>query len=368
MAGENPDEGCYGATDEFQQKSVGARMFIAVAGPAANIAFAIAILFGLYLAGVQEPKGAVIVGQVAGNSAAEKAGVLPGDELIAFGGKPVRSWEQFVQEAALSGSAPRPLQVVRGGETRELTLAPEMDPRFGIALTGLVGEWDIGARRVLPGSPAEKAGVKTGDVIESIDGEPVATSIGLVEMVNGSKGRPLAFGIVRDGKPLALTIAPRLDDADKRWRIGIELAAIVPTQTVRRGVAESFQASLATTWDHATMIFRTLGRIFAGDVKLKALSGPIGIMQMISGTLQQGVQQFLQFTAMLNTNLGVMNLLPLAITDGGLILLLLIEAIRRKPVSPKVQGAINRVGMSAFIALFLFITFHDILRIPMFLN
>jgi regulator of sigma E protease len=368
MAGENPDEGGYGATDEFQQKSVGARIFIAVAGPAANIAFAIAILFGLYLVGVQEPKGAVIVGQVAGNSAAEKAGVLPGDELLSFDGKPVRSWEDFVQEAALSGSAPRPLEVARGGETKRLTLAPEMDARFGIALTGLVGTWDIGARRVLPGSPAEKAGLKTGDIIQSIDGEPVSTSIALVEMVNGSKGRPLTLGLARDGKPVTLTVTPRLDDADKRWRIGIELASIVPTHTVRRGVAESFKASLATTWGHATLIFRTLGRIFTGDVKLKALSGPLGIVQMISGTLQQGMQQFLQFTALLNTNLGVMNLLPLAITDGGLILLLLIEAIRRKPVSPKVQGAINRVGMSFFIALALFITFHDILRIPMFLN
>src|SRR5215217_4288158 len=179
MAGENPDEGGYGNTDEFQQKSVSARIFIAVAGPAANILFALAILFGLFLYGVQEPKGAVIVGQVAEGSAAEKAGVLPGDELLAFGGKPVRSWEGFVQEAALSGSAVRAHEIERDGEKKQLQLTPELDPRFGIALTGLVGTWDIAARRVLPGSAAEQAGFQNGDLIQSIDEEPVSTSVAL---------------------------------------------------------------------------------------------------------------------------------------------------------------------------------------------
>jgi regulator of sigma E protease len=131
---------------------------------------------------------------------------------------------------------------------------------------------------------------------------------------------------------------------------------------------ESAKAAASTTWGHATLVFRTFGKLITGDVHVKALSGPIGIVQMISGSLQQGVQKFIEFTALLNTNLGVLNLLPLAITDGGLILLLLIEAVRRKPVSPRVQGAISRVGVAFFITLFLFITFQDILRIPMFLD
>jgi regulator of sigma E protease len=133
-------------------------------------------------------------------------------------------------------------------------------------------------------------------------------------------------------------------------------------------VVASAKASLTTTRDHATVVFRTFGRLLTGDVKVKALSGPIGIVQMISLSLQRGVQEFIEFTALLNTNLGVLNLLPLAITDGGLILLLLIEAVRRKPVSARVQGAISRVGVAFFVTLFAFILFQDILRIPMFLN
>jgi regulator of sigma E protease len=116
------------------------------------------------------------------------------------------------------------------------------------------------------------------------------------------------------------------------------------------------------------LVFRTFGKIITGQVHLKALSGPIGIVQMIAGSLRQSLQKFLEFMALLNTNLGVLNLLPLAITDGGLVLFLLVEAVRRKPLSLRTQGVINRLGISFFVMLFLFVTFHDFLRIPWLLD
>lgn len=368
MAGENPDEGGYGNTDEFQSKSVPARIFIAVAGPAANILFALALLFGLYLSGVQEPKPGLTVGHVEEKSAGARAGVLPGDEILSFAGKPMRDWEQFVQEAALSGDKPEPLRIRRAGIENTVTLAPEMNSRFGVALTGILGEWEVAIHKVMPGRAADKAGLLPGDVIESVDGTPIPSATALVEMIHGSKGRPLLLAVRRNKAPLEISVSPLYDAEMKRWMIGIQPAGVVPTVLVRRGPAASAQAAAATTWKHATLVFRTFGSLFSGDVHVKALSGPIGIVQMISGSLQQSTQKFIEFTALLNTNLGVLNLLPLAITDGGLILLLLIEAVRRKPVSPRVQGAINRVGVAFFVTLFLFITFQDILRIPMFLD
>jgi regulator of sigma E protease len=372
MAGENPDEGGYGATDEFQQKSVPARLWIAVAGPLANILFALAVLFGLYLAGVQEPKQGLVVGHVEAGSAGEKAGVKVGDEIIAYAGKPMENWEGFVQEAALSGDELRPLNIVRDGKTEQLELEAKPDPRFGVALTGILGEWEVSIHKLMPGKPAAQAGLKTGDVIERIDGAAVPTSIALIDMINGSKGRTLNVAVRRGSggqtENLVIPVAPAYDSASKRYLIGVYPASLIPTELVRRDVIESARLSAITTWGHATLVFRTFGKIFTGQVQVKALSGPIGIVQMISGSLQQSLQKFLEFTALLNTNLGIMNLLPLAITDGGLILLLLIEAVRRKPVSAKTQNIISRVGMTFFIALFLFITFQDILRIPMLLN
>src|SRR3990172_2353722 len=136
MAGENPDDGGYGNTDEFRMKSIPVRLFIAVAGPAANLVFAVAILFCLYLVGVQEPKSSLIVGSVEKASAGEKAGVRPGDEILRFQDRPMRDWEGFVQEAALQAGRPKPLFLRRAGRETTLVLVPEMDLRFGVALTG----------------------------------------------------------------------------------------------------------------------------------------------------------------------------------------------------------------------------------------
>lgn len=266
-----------------------------------------------------------------------------------------------------SGRA-KPLEIRRAGRDTVLSLTPQMDPRFGVALTGILGEWEVQVNKVMPGMPAEKSGFQTGDVIESVDGTKIPSSMALVEMVNGSKGRPLSFTMRRAGKPLQIELSPALDNSSGRYLIGIYPANVIPTELVHRNVVQSAQASVLKTWEHATLIFRTLAGLLTGQVKLKALSGPIGIVQMIAGSLHQSVQKFLEFMALLNTNLGVMNLLPLAITDGGLVMFLLIEAVRRKPLSLRTQGVINRVGFSFFIGLFLFVTFHDILRSPWLLD
>ncbi len=368
MAGENPDEGGYGNTDEFRVKPVPVRIFIALAGPTANLIFAFVILFGLYLAGVQEPKNAMIVGHVEKGSAAEKAGVLPGDQILAFKGNLTRDWETFMQDAAMEGGRAGSLGIRRAGRDTGLILTPEMDPRFGIALTGILGEWEVTVNKLVPGKPAELSGLKVGDVIETIDSTNIPSSTALVEMINGSKGRTLHFGILRGSEKLELPLTPSFDSSAQRYLIGIYPANIVPTQLVKRGVAQSAAASVEKTWEHSTLVFRTFGGILTGHVRLKALSGPIGIVQMIAGSLRRSAQEFLEFIALLNTNLGVLNLLPLAITDGGLILFLLIEAVRRKPLSLRTQGIINRVGISFFMALFLFVTFHDILRIRWLLD
>ena len=362
MAGENPDEGGYGNTDEFRVKPIPVRIFIAIAGPAANLIFAFVILFGLYLSGVQEPKNAMVVGYVEKGSAAEKAGVQPGDEVLTFKGKPAKDWENFMQVAAMEGGTPSPLHIRRNGRDTDLTLTPEMDPRFGIALTGMLGEWEVTINKLMPNMPAEQSGLKVGDVIESVDGTKIPSSMALVEMINGSKGRNLMLGIRRGTENLQLALTPSLDADSKRYLIGIYPANVVPTQLVKRSVSQSAQTSLAKTYGDATLVFRT------GHVRLKALSGPIGIVQMIASSMRQSLQKFLEFVAMLNTNLGILNLLPLAITDGGLVLFLLIEAVRRKPLSLRTQSNINRVGISLFMALFLFVTFHDILRIRWLLD
>jgi len=368
MAGENPDDGGYGNTDEFRQKSIPVRAAIAVGGPLANIIFAIGTLFVLYQLGVEEPKYSMVVGEVDPDGAGAKAGFQSGDEILTLAGDEVKSWETFWQDVALQGGKALPVHIRRDGRDLDLTLVPEMDPRFGISQVGLVGEMKVVVSKVMPGKPAALAGLLAGDTLLRIDSTRIPSASALVEMVNGSKGRPIDVTVRRPGGEQTLTLSPIRDESGERFIMGVYPGHVVPTEVVSYGPVAALQKSVAKNWEFGTMVFKTFGSILTGRIQLKALSGPVGIIQMIAGSLRQGLQKFLEFIALLNTNLGVLNLLPLAITDGGLLLFLLIEAIRRKPLSLRVQGNINRVGLAFFLSLFLFVTFQDILRIPWFLN
>jgi regulator of sigma E protease len=368
MAGENPDDGGYGNTDAFREQSISARIAIAAAGPIFNLVFAILILFGLYLVGVQEPVKSLVVGTVDTSSTAYSSGLRPGDQILTLDEEPVRDWESLTQQVAMEAGTTLNFRVQRGNETLELQITPELNPRYGIALPGFYGEAEITVAKLIPGKPAQASGVESGDHILTVDSVAIPSATALVEMINGSQGRTVELALVRGADTLRKTVQPIKDEESGRYIIGIYPGITMPTEWVKRGPADAATAAVAKTWDYATLVFRTFGKIFTGQVQLKALSGPIGIVQMISTSLRQGTQEFLMFMALLNTNLGVLNLLPLAITDGGLILFLLLEAIRRKPLSLKTQGMINRVGLSFFILMFLFVTFHDILRIPWFLN
>jgi regulator of sigma E protease len=368
MAGESPDDGGYGNSDEFRQKPIPARLAIAVAGPAANLVFAIAILFGLYLSGVQEPNTTMIVGEVEVGSAAAAAGVLPGDEVLKLNGKPQTGWEQFMQDVAMEGGHPVPLSLRRAGKDTVVNMTSEINPKFGIAFSGISPEADVEVDKVIKGKPAEAAGLLADDKILSVDGIRIPSATSLIEMVNGSKGAPITIALERKGEKKEIQVTPVMDDASKRYIVGIYPRVIVPTMLVKRSAPEAFRKSLEKNWESGTMVLRTLSGIATGKIKMKALSGPIGIVQMIAGSLRQSVQKFLEFMALLNTNLAVLNILPLAITDGGLVVFLLLEAVRRKPLSLNTQHIINRVGISFFLLLFLFVTFQDIIRIPWFLN
>ncbi len=368
MAGESPEDGGYGNSDEFRVKPIWVRFLIAIAGPVANIIFAFVILFGLYMNGVQEPKNSMVIGEIETGSPGEKAGLLRGDEILKLNGKPVQGWELFHQDVAMEGGRAIPLEIHRADKDLTVSMIPEINPKFGIALSGINGEAEVIALEVVPGKPAQLAGLKSNDKIVAVDGIRIPSSTALIEMVNGSKGEMITVTILRGTEKMEFQMRPLLDESAKRFRIGIGTGMLVPTILVKRNVLEAMKKSMSKNAESGTMVFKTLSGILLGKIKLKALSGPIGIVQMIAGSLRQSVQKFLEFMALLNTNLAVLNILPLAITDGGVVMFLLLEWIRKKPLALSTQHTINKVGFSFFLLLFLFVTFQDIIRIPWFLN
>jgi regulator of sigma E protease len=324
MAGESPDEGGYGNSDEFRQKPIPARLAIAVAGPLANLIFAIGLLFGLYVTGVQEPKTTMVVGEVEEGSAAAAAGVKVGDEVVSLNGKAQTGWEQFMQDVAMEGGHAANLALRRNGKDTVVAMTSQINPKFGIAFSGISPEADVEIEKVIKGKPADAAGLMQDDKILSVDGIKIPSATSLIEMVNGSKGQPITISLVRKGEKKDVQVTPIMDDQSKRFIVGIYPRVIVPTELVKRGPGAALHKSLQKNWESGTMVLRTLSGIVTGKIKPKALSGPIGIVQMIAGSLRQSVQKFLEFMALLNTNLAVLNILPLAITDGGLVVFLLL--------------------------------------------
>ncbi len=367
MAGEQPDDEHTGNSDEFSSKPVPIRMSIAVAGPIVNIAFAFTVLVILYMIGVMEPvQNDVAVGRVLEDSPAQKAGMLNGDRIIALNGKPVSGMEKFFQDIVTETDNTLIITVRRDLDTLDLPVTPEMH-KSGIATIGIqFGDPAIYLHRIHPGSPSEKAGFKEGDKLLSAEGKEIPDSETFIGIVDSSQGNEILVEVLRNHEKLVIPVSPEMNDQLGRHLIGADIGyKSPPEKLVKRNFKESIIISWRDNISNSQLIFRILSRLFQGKVKPKALSGPIGILQGIGFTFRLGPEKFTKFLALISLNLGIINLLPLFITDGGIIFFLLIESVRRKPLDTRIQMKINQVAISLLIALALFITFHDILRFPM---
>jgi regulator of sigma E protease len=387
MSGEQPQDWKEGEEKpkqdprDFSAKSVPARIAIALAGPAVNILFAFFLLTALYMVGIEEPvTDQVIVGQVATDSPAEEAGVKIGDKIVALNNKPISSVQEFETSVGMNGTDPLILQILRPSKEnpaveseKNIAITPQLH-ELGMAYIGVLpNAISIQVGKVFPGSPAEKAGLKIGDKLLSINQKPITSGGMFKKEVQDSRGQAIPIAIKRGEENIEVAVNPKLTENEssdvKEWLIGIHMQPTYSQyQVVHRGLGESLVKSYETNKSYSLVIFTTLQKILRGSIPLQSLSGPVGIMQVIGTSFRANVKKFVELLAMISLNLGIMNLLPLIITDGGLVLFLLLEAIRRKPLSVNTQMRINQVAIALFITLALFITFHDVLRIPLFLN
>jgi regulator of sigma E protease len=367
MAGENPDEDRQGAPDEFQMKPKRQRAVVAVAGPLANFLSAILMLWIMFMYGVNHPTfyERPIIGHVADSSAAKEAGVMAGDSMVSVNGKKISSWDDF-EGIFLTGSATYVMDVVRGGETKQLTVRKDHNrgelyaqPPFGLfaPLPAVIG-------RVQDTMPGAKAGLMAGDTVVAINAAPVISWFQLTDLIQGgSPETPLVFSIKRPGGSAEISVVPYYHVVEKRRIVGIEVARSA-YRIVRYPPGKAFSLCLDKSWDYTTMIFTVLGKLISREVSTKELAGPVGIIPASGIVALQGLSPILNFMALISINLAVINLFPLIITDGGMLLFLLLEAIRRRPLSLKTQMAFTRFAIIFFIMFFLYVTFNDINRMP----
>jgi regulator of sigma E protease len=369
MAGEHPEEKPVKEPGDFTAKPIWQRAIVAVAGPVANYLFAMVCLYLVFLLGIKTPVYMLrpVVGDVADSSSAQKAGFLPGDSIVAINGKKVSNWEDIQRILSLQEQRNQ-IVFARGSETKSLVLplARVKTSRFPKEPTGgLLPGLPPVIGKVMDATPALAAGFRAGDTVASVNGGAVRSWDQLTSRVVhfDSAGGPLTFTIRRGGSPVLITAVPRFNKVDKRYQMGI-MAAQPAKIKVRYGPVQSIGKMLGKSWEYTTMIYDVLTKLFSKQVSPKQLAGPIGIVQMTGLVALGGPVEVMNLMALIGINLAVLNLLPLIITDGGLLFFLLIEAVRRKPLSVKSQLLINRVAITFFILLFAYVTYNDMVRLP----
>jgi len=364
----------------FNRQGVGKRFAIVAAGPLANLLLAIALYWGLFVYGSEELRARIDTPAPA--TAAAAAGLLAGDTIVEVEDAPVRSWQELrwaVLQHALDGGRIR-LSVVPEGSGNRVERAISLQ---GTSLEAEAGDVldQLGLRPVRPhlpavigrmisGGPAEQAGMAVGDRVVAIDGDPVADWAGLVERVTASEGRALAVTVERGGQSRVLEMTPALETVSGQSvaRIGVAVAEDPSLRermfaTVRYGVGEALAKAVRQTWETSVLSVSVIGRMIIGDVSWKNLSGPVTIADFAGQSAKMGIPHYLKFLALISISLGVLNLLPIPVLDGGHLLYYLVEIVKGSPVPDRIMEVGQQVGLALLVMLMAFAFYNDINRL-----
>jgi len=375
--GEVPDEQL---SQAFNRKPVLQRIAVVAAGPLVNLGFAVIVYWAMFVAGVE--KVVPIIAGVAEQTVAEQAGVRPGGELISVGGRLTESWDEVnLALAAFVGEDRDVVVEVRYPDSSTLS-------RFILELNGwrvdLENESPLMAVGIEPfrpsvpavlgelveGGQAELAGLRQGDRVTHIDGAELKDWDELVKKVQSSPLQSLLFAVENSGVSRQVNVIPAEAVAEDGTRIGFVGAAVVPVEwpaemlrTVRYGVLESIPQAFTKTWQMISLTLDSIWKMLEGILSVKNLSGPITIAKVAGASAASGVEAFASFLAYLSISLGILNLLPIPMLDGGHLLYYSVELFRGRPVSEKIQMVGLRIGMTLLFMLMGVAIFNDLMRL-----
>ncbi len=360
----------------FNRQSVGRRVAIVAAGPIANLVLAVLLLAATFVAGV--PGQRALLATPAADTPAALAGVREGDLVTAVDGASVRSWQDLRWRLLrLSGHPDASLTVERpdgSTATRLLSLeslgAADWEGNFMPAL-GLVA--DLGApiiEQVMEGKPADRAGLRAGDRIVAIDGAAVHSPADAANRTNAKPAAPVTFRIARDDAEFDTTLTTdaieqggrRVGVAGVRLKVDPAAAARLAV-TVRYGVLEAVEQGAQRTWELSVFTLKMLGRVLIGEASLKNISGPLTMADFAGQSAQAGALAFIGYLALISISLGVLNLLPVPLLDGGHLLYYFAELLKGSPVSDRAFEVGQRIGMAVLAVLMALALFNDLTRL-----
>jgi regulator of sigma E protease len=364
----------------YNRKPVWQRILVLLAGPFANFLFAAVAYWILFMAGIPALKP--VLGEVTPDSFAARAGLVAGDQIVGVAGRDTGTREAVVLalldrlmeggtieltvRSAEGSTRVAPLRIE--GSTLPLTEPGALLPGLGLEFWYPAVPAEVG--NILQGSPAERAGLKTGDRIVAVDGEPVADFPSLVKLVQPQPGKTLEFTIERAGGRSVVPVEVKAErDGDKLvGRIGVQPASpgTIPEDMKTReryGPLGSVARAVDKTWEMSALTVRLLWNVGTGDVSVKNLSGPINIAEYAGFSARQGILAFLSFLAIVSVSLFVLNLLPIPILDGGQIVYQLAELVKGSPLSEQAQAVGQKVGIFLLLVLMSFAFYNDLSRL-----
>ncbi len=366
------------AKREFTRQSVWRRIAIVAAGPAANFLLAIFLLTALYMYGIPEP--APRLRAAPEHSAAYQAGVRGGELITAVNGEPVKIWsdvrwklmqaalakvpaklETRLDDPAVPGASIVGSHVLAVDRLDVQDLESDFVAKLGLELArpkAVLG-------KILPDSPGMQAGLQEGDMVTAADNAPIADGLALIELIRKSPGKPIRLDVTRAGAAMALTVTPAssMDHGQAIGKIGVEVPVAPEMVVAREGPLPALIKGTERTWELSIATLKMLGKMVVGEMSWKNVTGPITIADYAGQTARAGMVSFLSFIAFVSISLGVMNLLPIPMLDGGLLLYYSLEVFTGRPVSERFGELAQRAGLGILMTVMVVAVFNDIVRL-----
>jgi regulator of sigma E protease len=357
MAGDTPEDDNAGDPDEYLSKPKWQRFLILLAGPAMNIFIAISFVTGLSMIGTEFRIVKPIIGSVVPNKPAAKAGLQSGDRIVRIGDEPINDFDDLRLVITMNSGTPLRVEYIRNGQARVTTFTPERENSdFGpVGKAGIAPFYEPVVGRVIAGSPAANHGVQPGDRIISVNGAPVTDMVQVDQVIVKEPGAPITLGFQRPAKKFTVNF-PKTKFSEQDPYQGFMSPTEVRKLSLVPAIRESFHQNLKML----RFAFSAIRRIFRSEGSVKELSGPISIARISGEMMRRSWMALIALMAMISLQLGVMNLLPIPVLDGGHIAILLVEGVVRRDLSLKAKERIQQLGFAVLAALMIVVIYNDL--------
>lgn len=357
MAGDSPEENVAGSPDEFLSKPKWQRFLILFAGPAMNILIAIGFIAALAMVGHEEYEYSPYIKSVTAGMPAQKAGLRAGDRIIEINGETMESYDDVRLTFSMNAGTALKVTYLRNGVRQTTTFTPvNEEGEYGpVGRAGVGYGLDPIVNRVEPNSAALKAGLRSGDRIVSIEGKPVDSMEDFAKISRERIGKPVTVVVARGSQRIPIPLPVPADARDTTRGI------VPPTKYFKLSLFPALRYSVQENLKMLDLAMTAVSRMVRGRASVKELSGPLSIAKISGDMLRRGPLEFLGLLAMISLQLGVMNLLPIPVLDGGHIMILIIEGIARRDLSLRVKERIQQLGFAVLATLMIVVLYNDVI-------